>query len=572
MTNYIRFTEIPDEDSAQIGMNKFRYLKYFKDPSYILSVQKHVRSIMQSKINNTEWSIGQSPEELAQSWEIIAQFLIEWEKIQSGEWTPTQDISTSNSLANTEHISVPPSDDTTNTTHLKGHHSTLLHPAILKLGKLPHQIYTWDLNVLGQYAYATNNYMREFISLLQNPALTKKDRMQAIKIMKTQINEIADEIEYGTWKIDNVINVIHALSTNLEKAKAAELTEKRRVAEEKKQKMKEGISWDSPNPEASHHFEELEAEMGNTDEAKKMNGSIKIMETETIELPELYKMLDLEHTHTMIGAILAQCRESPSHKNVNNVMESLYPEYSIKTILETAQGLLKSSEDDFVYLIAHELVRAALKHGNALSDTEFAEDIGDKNLDERDYVNSNYVWYTLDYQEIDKAAEDIDVTRIIYHQGIEDTEQKRQYESNRFSEDMERQIINIMEQTWEYYDPEICENQFDYLDPEDRIVEILQEIKDYDENICKSILKRLSSFKGNIQLTQVAKPFRETIGSLIGQHSPARIKDNFDQKSDLWVSNFSGGRIEYKSDDQDGAPTKRTSTSSEIKWGDIDNI
>ena len=199
-------------------------------------------------------------------------------------------------------------------------------------------------------------------------------------------------------------------------------------------------------------------------------------------------------------------------------MESLYPEYSIKTILETAQGLLKSSEDDFVYLIAHELVRAALKHGNALSDTEFAEDIGDKNLDERDYVNSNYVWYTLDYHEIDKAAEDIDVTRIIYHQGIEDTEQKRQYESNRFSEDMERQIINIMEQTWEYYDSEICENQFDYLDPEDRIVEILQEIKDYDENICKSILKRLSSFKGNIQLTQVARPFRETIGSLIGQH------------------------------------------------------
>ena len=54
MTNYIRFTEIPDEDSAQIGMNKFRYLKYFKDPSYILSVQKHVRSIIQSKINNTE--------------------------------------------------------------------------------------------------------------------------------------------------------------------------------------------------------------------------------------------------------------------------------------------------------------------------------------------------------------------------------------------------------------------------------------------------------------------------------------------------------------------------------------
>jgi hypothetical protein len=209
---------------------------------------------MQSKINNTEWSIGQSPEELAQSWEIIAQFLIEWEKIQSGEWTPTQDISTSNSLANTEHISVPPSDDTTNTTHLKGHHSTLLHPAILKLGKLPHQIYTWDLNVLGQYAYATNNYMREFISLLQNPALTKKDRMQAIKIIKTQINEIADEIGHGTWKIDNVINVIHALSTNLEKAKAAELTEKRRVAEETKQKMKEGISWDSPNPEASHHF------------------------------------------------------------------------------------------------------------------------------------------------------------------------------------------------------------------------------------------------------------------------------------------------------------------------------
>ncbi|MCA9377913.1 hypothetical protein KC711_03315 [Candidatus Peregrinibacteria bacterium] len=131
--------------------------------------------------------------------------------------------------------------------------------------------------------------------------------------------------------------------------------------------------------------------MGNTDEVKKMNGSIKIMETEKIELPGLYEMLDLEHTHTMIGAILAQCRESPSHKNVNNVIESLYPEYSIETILETAQGLLKSSEDDFVYLIAHELVRAALKHGIALSDTEFAEDVEDKNLDERDYVNGNYV-------------------------------------------------------------------------------------------------------------------------------------------------------------------------------------
>ena len=142
MTNYIRFTEIPEEDSTQIGTNKFQYLKYFKDPSYILSVQKHVRSIMQSKIKNTEWSIEQSPEELAQSWEVIAQFLIEWEKIQSGEWTPTQDISTPNSLANTEHTSAPPSDDTTNTTHLKSHHSTLLHPAILKLGKLPRQIYT----------------------------------------------------------------------------------------------------------------------------------------------------------------------------------------------------------------------------------------------------------------------------------------------------------------------------------------------------------------------------------------------------------------------------------------------
>ena len=572
MTNYIRFTEIPDEDSAQIGMNKFRYLKYFKDPSYILSVQKHVRSIMQSKINNTEWSIGQSPEELAQSWEIIAQFLIEWEKIQSGEWTPTQDISTPNSLANTEHISVPPSDDTTNTTHLKGHHSTLLHPAILKLGKLPHQIYTWDLNVLGQYAYATNNYMREFISLLQNPALTKKDRMQAIKIIKTQINEIADEIEYGTWKIDNVINVIHALSTNLEKAKAAELTEKRRVAEEKKRKMKESMSWDSPTPEASHYFKELEEEMGNTDGVKKMNGSIKIMETETIELPGLYEMLDLEHTHTMIGAILAQCRESPSHKNVNNVMESLYPEYSIRTILETAQGLLKSSEDDFVYLIAHELVRAALKHGPATSGTEFAEDIEDKNLDERDYVNSNYVWFVVHDQIIeDTNAEDIDMEQIIYHQGIEDTEQKRYYESSRFSEGMERQVIIKMERMWEYYDPKIYK-KLDNLTSEDRLIAILQEIKEYDAKICKSILERLSSFDGNIRLTDVAKPFRETIGSLIGQHSPARIKDNFDQKSDLWVSNFSGGRIEYKSDDQDGAPTKRTSTSSEIKWGDIDNI
>lgn len=49
----------------------------------------------------------------------------------------------------------------------------------------------------------------------------------------------------------------------------------------------------------------------------------------------------------------------------------------------------------------------------------------------------------------------------------------------------------------------------------------------------KSILERLSSFDGNIQLTDVAKPFRVTIGSLIGKHSPARIKDNFDQKSDL---------------------------------------
>ena len=572
MTNYIRFTEIPDEDSAQIGMNKFRYLKYFKDPSYILSVQKHVRSIMQSKINNTEWSIGQSPEELAQSWEIIAQFLIEWEKIQSGEWTPTQDISTPNSLANTEHISVPPSDDTTNTTHLKGHHSTLLHPAILKLGKLPHKIYTWDLNVLGQYAYATNNYMQEFISLLQNPALTSKDRMQAIKIIKTQINEIADEIEYGTWKIDNVINVIHALSTNLEKAKAAELTEKRKAAEEKKRKMKESMSWDSPTPEASHYFKELEEEMGNTDGVKKMNGSIKIMETETIELPELYKMLDLEHTHTMIGAILAQCRESPSHKNVNNVMESLYPEYSIKTILETAQGLLKSSEDDFVYLIAHELVRAALKHGPAPSGTEFAEDIEDKNLDERDYVNSNYVWFVVHNQIIDDTdAEDINMEKIIYHQGIEDTEQKRYYESSRFSEGMERQVIIKMERMWEYYDPEIYK-KLDNLTSEDRLIAILQEIKEYDENICKSILKRLSSFDGNIRLTDVAELFRKTIGSLIGKHSPARIKDNFDQKSDLWVSNFNGGRIEYKSDDQDGTPIKRTSTSSEIKWGDIDNI
>lgn len=274
----------------------------------------------------------------------------------------------------------------------------------------------------------------------------------------------------------------------------------------------------------------------------------------------------------MIGAILAQCRESPSHKNVNNVIESLYPEYSIRTILETAQGLLKSSEDNFVYLIAHELVRAALKHGPATSGTEFAEDIEDKNLDERDYVNSNYVWFVVHDQIIkDTNAEDIDMEQIIYHQGIEDTEQKRYYESSRFSEGMERQVIIKMERMWEYYDPKIYK-KLDNLTSEDRLIAILQEIKEYDAKICKSILERLSSFDGNIQLTQVARPFRETIGSLIGKDSPARIKDNFDQKSDLWVSNFSGGRIEYKSDDQDGVPIKRTSTSSEIKWGDIDNI
>lgn len=254
------------------------------------------------------------------------------------------------------------------------------------------------------------------------------------------------------------------------------------------------------------------------------------------------------------------------------MIESLYPEYSIRTILETAQGLLKSSEDDFVYLIAHEPVRAALKHGPAPSGTEFAEDIEDKNLDERDYVNSNYVWFVVRDKEIEHTnAEDIDMERIIYHQGIGNTEQKRYYESSRFSEGMEKQIIIKMERMWEYYDPKY-ESEFDDLKSEDRLIAILQEIKEYDENICKSILERLSSFDGNIQLTDVAKPFRVTIGSLIGKHSPARIKDNFDQKSDLWASNFSGGRIEYKSDDQDGAPIKRTSTSSEIKWGDIDNI
>ena len=217
-------------------------------------------------------------------------------------------------------------------------------------------------------------------------------------------------------------------------------------------------------------------------------------------------------------------------------------------------------------------VRAALKHGPATSGTEFAEDIEDKNLDERDYVNSNYVWFVVHDQIIkDTNAEDIDMEQIIYHQGIEDTEQKRYYESSRFSEGMERQVIIKMERMWEYYDPKIYK-KLDNLTSEDRLIAILQEIKEYDAKICKSILERLSSFDGNIQLTQVARPFRETIGSLIGQHSPARIKDNFDQKSDLWVSNFSGGRIEYKSDDQDGVPIKRTSTSSEIKWGDIDNI
>lgn len=95
----------------------------------------------------------------------------------------------------------------------------------------------------------------------------------------------------------------------------------------------------------------------------------------------------------MLAAILVQCKNKPSQKNVNNVVESLYPTYSIEKILDTAKGLLNnqsSESDDFVYLIGHELVRAALKHGPAPSGTPFADEIEEKNLDDRDYENSNY--------------------------------------------------------------------------------------------------------------------------------------------------------------------------------------
>lgn len=72
------------------------------------------------------------------------------------------------------------------------------------------------------------------------------------------------------------------------------------------------------------------------------------------------------------------------------------------------------------------------------------------------------------------------------------------------------------------------ESQLDYLDAEDRLVSILQEIKDYDPEICKLILEKIHPYKGNLQLTKIARPFREAVISFIGEHSPTRIKNIFD--------------------------------------------
>lgn len=555
MLNYINFTKISEEERKQIYKPTFYRV-------YCASTQKRAQSALQGADIATPQIEQISLKERAKIWEILAQFLQDWEDIRSKgahSGTTAQEFTWASN-----------SDNTSKNDQLTERNSTWLHSEIVKIGKLPHQIKTGDLIVLGQYAYWTDQYMQKVMALLQNPELTAQDRTNVMRLVKDQVTEIADE---GT--ITNVINIIHALGTNLEKAEAQTLVERQKKKQEelnkKRQEEQNGedtttTSW----KENFQYFEGLAAEIDDANETSTM----WIKKTQEITLPTLYDFIDLEHTEIMIAAILVQCQESPTHKNVNNVIESLYPKYPIGKILETAEWLLNHrngmKSDDFVYLIAHELVRAALKHGPALSGTPFADDIADKNLDDRDYENDNYEGYALDYREIDKPAEDINITRVFYHQGIEDVNQDRKYERGRFSEGMEKQIIHIMEQTWEYDYSDISDTHLDHLNPEDRLIGILQDIQDYNPETCKSILEKLSSYDGNIQLTKIARPFREVIVSFVEKNSPAAIKDNFDNHVNVWGSHFTGNRIEYKTDISWGA-TKQSQTS-EIRWDDINEI
>lgn len=72
------------------------------------------------------------------------------------------------------------------------------------------------------------------MALLQNPELTAQDRTHVIRLVKDQVTEIADE-----GAITNVINIIHALSTNLEKAEAQALVERQKKKQEELNKNRQ---------------------------------------------------------------------------------------------------------------------------------------------------------------------------------------------------------------------------------------------------------------------------------------------------------------------------------------------
>lgn len=72
------------------------------------------------------------------------------------------------------------------------------------------------------------------MALLQNPELTAQDRTNVMRLVKDQVTEIADE---GT--ITNVINIIHALGTNLEKAEAQTLVERQKKKQEELNKKRQ---------------------------------------------------------------------------------------------------------------------------------------------------------------------------------------------------------------------------------------------------------------------------------------------------------------------------------------------
>lgn len=72
MFNYINFTKISEEERKQIYKPTFYRV-------YCASTQKRVQSTLQSADITTKISL----EERAKIWEVLAQFLQDWEDIQS---------------------------------------------------------------------------------------------------------------------------------------------------------------------------------------------------------------------------------------------------------------------------------------------------------------------------------------------------------------------------------------------------------------------------------------------------------------------------------------------------------